>query len=99
MSRAYGRVPKNHFFFFYGNYYAAQAMYNIGALNPEAWENWYRRVRGDLLSRAMRDQVTGPAGTTESRWSSNIDSTGAFATSVAILILSIPFDYLPIHQK
>jgi hypothetical protein len=99
MRRAYASVPKNHFFFFYGNYYAAQAMYNVGALEPEVWEGWYRMVRADLLSRAMRDQLTGPGGVAESRWSSNIDSTGAYATATAILILSIPFDYLPIHQK
>ncbi len=99
MRRAYSGVPKNHFFWFYGNYYAAQAMYNVGGKDPEVWEAWYRQVRADLLSRSMREQIDGPGRAAESRWSSNIDTTGAFATTVAILILSMPFDYLPIHQK
>ena len=97
MRRAYAGVPKNHFFYFYGNYYAAQAMYNVGGLKPEVWEEWYRMVRSDLLS--VRKDSTGPNGAAESRWESNIGSTDTFATAVAILILSIPFDYLPIHQK
>ena len=97
MERAYASVPKNHFFYYYGNYYAAQAMYNWGGTNPEVWERWYRRVRGDLLS--VRRDSSGPGGNRESRWESNIGTTDTFATAVAILILSIPFDYLPIHQK
>lgn len=99
MKNSYASVPRDHFFFYYGNYYAAQAMYNVGAYDPAAWESWYSRVRGDLLSRSMRQQGKGPSGEAESRWDSNIGTNGAFATAVAILILSMPFDYLPIHQK
>ncbi len=87
-----------HYFYYYGNYYAAQAMYNVGGEDLERWERWYDRVRRDLLSFEVR--VPGPAGgPEESRWESNIGSTSTFSTAVATLILSIPFDYLPIHQK
>jgi hypothetical protein len=30
---------------------------------------------------------------------SNVGSTHTYATATALLILSIPFDYLPIHQR
>jgi len=101
LERNYGDVASRHakhYFFYYGNYYAAQAMYNVGAVEPERWERWYDRVRRDLLSHEVR--MPGPiGGPEESRWESNIGSTSTFSTAVATLILSIPFDYLPIHQK
>ncbi|UCE87512.1 MAG: terpene cyclase/mutase family protein, partial [Deltaproteobacteria bacterium] len=37
----------DHYFYFYGNYYAAQAMYTRGG---ETWRAWYTMVRDDLLS-------------------------------------------------
>ena len=100
MRSAYDRMrggQRNHYFYFYGNYYAAQAMYNVGGTDAAKWEEWYGKVRGDLLS--MRTNSANPDGATESRWDSNVGTNGTFATAVAILILSIPFDYLPIHQK
>lgn len=101
LERNYAQVASlygRHYFFYYGNYYAAQAMYNVGGTDPERWERWYDRVRHDLLS--FEKTAPGPAGgAEESRWESNIGSTSTFSTAVAILILSIPFDYLPIHQK
>jgi hypothetical protein len=101
MERSYPLVfqqHRRHYFYYYGNYYAAQAMYNVGGAEPDRWERWYDRVRDDLLSLEVRG--TGPGGRgDESQWVSNVGDTGTFATAVAILILSMPFDYLPIHQK
>ena len=94
MRRAYGE----HYFYYYGNYYAAQAMYNVGGLAPEIWEGWYDRVRRDLLDLEHRSGP-GDGATDESFWVSNVGSTHTYATSTALLILSIPFDYLPIHQR
>ncbi len=101
LERNYAQVAgqySRHYFYYYGNYYAAQAMYNVGGTDAPRWDSWYERVRRDLLSFEVR--VPGPAGAPEeSRWESNIGSTSTFSTAVAILILSIPFDYLPIHQR
>jgi hypothetical protein len=101
MERNYADVflqYRSHYFYYYGTYYAAQAMYNWGGAEPERWERWYDRVRRDLLSLEVRVPRGGPADE-ESRWESNVGDTHTFATAVAILILSMPFDYLPIHQK
>src|SRR5262245_50087444 len=101
MEQSYEETARNyngrHFFFFYGNYYAAQAMYNVGGLEPQKWERWYDRVRRDLLAREITG--TAPDGRKEGWWESNVGDTHTFGTAVAILILSMPFDYLPIHQK
>ena len=101
LERTYGAMRNQyarHYFFYYGNYYAAQAMYNVGGLEPARWERWYDRVRVDLLS--LEQKGTAPGSREEvGWWQSNVGDTHTFATAVAILILSMPFDYLPIHQK
>ncbi len=39
-------------FYFYGHYYAAQAISHAG---PQTWDRWYPAVRGDLLARQRKD--------------------------------------------
>jgi hypothetical protein len=88
----------DHYFYYYGNYYAAQAMYQIGGKDPELWARWYRQVRDHLLQmmQGSRDPKTGRP---EAWWRSNVDSTNAYATACALLILQFPLDHLPIHQR
>ncbi len=94
------RATPRHYYYFYGNYYAAQAMYNVGGRDPEVWERWYDMVRGDLVRMQEVGLPPDGAGPEEAHWQSNVGMTShAFATSIAILILSMPFDYLPIHQR
>jgi hypothetical protein len=94
MRSEYANVPPDHYYWFYGNYYAAQAMYTVGGTDPRAWEEWYSLVRRDLLKM----ERVAPDGR-ESWWQSNVGRNHTFATAVALLILSMPFDYLPIHQR
>jgi hypothetical protein len=94
--RIWERYP-DHYFYYYGNYYAAQAMYQIGATNPEAWAEWYGMVRDHLLQRMRTSRAAGGAG--EAHWESNVDSSHAYATASALLILQFPLDHLPIHQR
>jgi hypothetical protein len=96
--RRSGRGGPEHFFFYYGNYYAAQAMYQIGGTNPAAWSSWYTQVRDHLLGM-MRSSKDPETGEPEAFWRSNVDSTHAYATSCALLILQFPLDHLPIHQR
>ena len=87
-----------HYFFYYGNYYAAQAMYQIGSKDPQLWSRWYRMVRDDLLEM-RRTQRNRDTGREEVFWTSNVDRTNAYATACALLILQFPLDHLPIHQR
>jgi len=94
----YLEVPRDHFFFWYGCYYATQAFYLVGASSPREWSSWYTTVRDQILANQRR--VTHAAsGEAHSHWVSNIDSTHAYATATALLILQFPLDYLPIHQR
>jgi hypothetical protein len=82
----------DHYFYFYGNYYAAQAMYTRGG---EEWRRWYGMVREHLLQNAVT--AAGPGGT-EAFWRSRHVGE-AFSTSVSAIILQVPKSYLPIFQR
>jgi hypothetical protein len=73
--------------FYYGHYYAAQAMWIAGGNH---WREWFPAIRDELLERA---NVRGNGS-----W---YDRTiGAdYATAMACIILQIPNNYLPIMQK
>ncbi len=70
--------------YFYGHYYAAQAMYLAGG---DHWAAYYPAVRDEIL----REQK--PSGCWE-------DDVGVnYATAMACLVLQMPCEYLPIFQK
>ncbi len=73
-------------FYFYGNFYAAQAMYQGSS---EDWEFWFPRVRDALLAK---QDARG-------HWDSPRNFGQAYATSSALLILQVPRRYLSIFQK
>ncbi|MGE0190712.1 MAG: prenyltransferase/squalene oxidase repeat-containing protein [Planctomycetota bacterium] len=87
-----------HYYFFYGNYYAAQALYQMGGREPRLWAAWYARVRDDLLRHQIVKRHP-ETGRDVGWWVSNVDSTNAYATATALLILQFPLDHLPIHQR
>jgi hypothetical protein len=69
---------------FYGNFYAAQTLYQDGG--PE-WGAWYSSVRAYLLRTQRED------GSWEDRFGDE------YATATALLILEVPMGYLPIFQR
>lgn len=76
--------PSHHYFYFYGNYYAAQAMFIAG---EPYWSRWYGQVRNELI------RVQQGSGAWE-------DNTGYNCpTALAVIILQLPNRYLPIFQK
>ncbi len=91
---------RDHYFYWYGNYYAAQAMYQYGGQHGkrDEWAAWYRKVRDDIVRRQVVNP-DGPDGEREGWWLSNVDRTHAYATASALLILQFPLDQLPIHQR
>ena len=85
-NRQHGANRGGHYFFWYGHYYGVQAMYTAGT---EAWESYFQTVRDEIL----RMQEAGGAFPNE---------TGpgpAFGTAMAVLILEIPYRFLPIFQR
>jgi len=75
-----------HYFFWYGHYYAVQAMYTAGG---PAWESYFESVRTEIL----RGQ--NPDGS----WPNDVGPGPAFGTACAALILEIPYRFLPIFQR
>lgn len=82
-----GRGMMQEMHYFYGHYYAAQAMWTAG---PKYWNEWFPAIRDELLrlGRARNDGA----------WQ---DPTvcSHYATAMACIILQIPNNYLPILQK
>ncbi len=70
--------------YFYGHYYAAQAMFLAGG---DHWRRWYPQVREQLIAHQLPD----------GSWNSG--HGGAYGTSMSLLILQIPNRLLPIFQK
>lgn len=74
--------------FFYGHYYAAHVMHQVGG---EKWERWYARIRDHLLPRQSSD----------GSWR-GVERGGVgavYQTSIAVIVLSVPAHYLPIFQR
>jgi hypothetical protein len=71
--------------YFYGHYYAVQAMWIAGGAH---WRNWYPAIRDELL-RSRRP---------EGSWSQGLMDTH-YCTAMALIILQVPNNYLPILQR
>lgn len=70
--------------YYYGHYYAAQAMYLAGG---EYWANWFPRIRQQFLRNQRPD----------GSWVSNHGNE--YGTAMSLIILQIPNRLLPIFQK
>jgi Squalene-hopene cyclase C-terminal domain/Prenyltransferase and squalene oxidase repeat len=84
-----GFVPHDVFqHYYYGHYYAAQAMWTAGG---RYWSEWFPAIREELLSHAERNRQSGC-------WQDHRFSND-YGTAMACIILQIPNNYLPILQK
>ena len=83
MARPQQGRRNNHYF--YGQYYAAQAMWLEGG---EPWAEWYPAIRTELI---RRQSAIG-------YWS-DPSVCNEYGTAMALIILQIPNDYLPIFQR
>ncbi len=76
--------------FYYGHYYAAHAMHQVGG---KRWEDWYARlVRYFVTSRSQH--ADGSWSTTNRR-----EVGPVYQTSIAVIVLSVPAHYLPVFQR
>ena len=78
------RGQESHYF--YGHYYAALAMYQAGG---DRWTEWYSAIRDDLIARSRA---------TDGRWTSS-GVCDEYGTAMALIILQMPNNYLPIFQR
>jgi len=78
-----GRLSRQSHYF-YGHYYAVQAMWYAGG---EHWQRWYPAVRNELIERQHPD----------GSWMDSICSE--YGTAMACIILQMPNNYLPIFQR
>lgn len=82
-----GYGPGNgHYYFWYGHYYGVQAMYTAGS---PYWEPYFEELRAQLF------RIQRPDGS----WPNDVGPGPAFGTAVAVLILEIPYRFLPIFQR
>jgi hypothetical protein len=71
-------------YYFYGHYYAVQAMWHAGG---DSWLAWYLAIRDELLARQRSD----------GSW---MDPVGPeYGTAMALIVLQTPNNYLPILQR
>jgi prenyltransferase beta subunit len=80
--------PDVHLHYYYGHYYAAQAMWTAG---DPYWKEWYPAIRDELVSHPDRHRQQG-------YWADHRFSND-YGTAMACIILQIPNNYLPILQK
>ena len=82
---SHARSYPRHYFYFYGHYYACQAMYIAGG---KWWQQYYPLVRDHLLR--YQDQ--------DGSW--DVNGVGRnFGTAVACVILQVPCRYLPVLDQ
>jgi hypothetical protein len=81
-------IPEMHWY--YGQYYAAQAFWTAGLRQPRYWNEWFPALRDELMSR-VRNRPDGS-------WA-DPTTCNHLATAMALIILQIPNNYLPILQK
>lgn len=70
--------------YFYGHYYAVQAMWHAGG---KYWGSWYPAIRDALLAKQRED----------GSWMDSICQE--YGTAMASIILQMPNNYLPIFQR
>ena len=71
--------------YYYGHYYAVQAMYLAGG---DRWQKWWPAVRDELIARQS----------SSGGWLDN-NTGGDDASAMSLIVLQMPKRYLPIFQR
>ncbi|MBI3821354.1 MAG: terpene cyclase/mutase family protein [Planctomycetes bacterium] len=80
-----GMFGNPDFHYFYGHYYAVQAMWIAGGQN---FRRWYPAIRDELLGSRRPD----------GSWQQGLMCSN-YCTAMALIILQVPNNYLPILQR
>ncbi len=70
--------------YFYGHYYGSQVMFMAG---PHYWSNYYPRVKSEIMRGQRGDGA----------WQDDVGMT--YATAMALVVLQMPCEWLPVFQK
>lgn len=84
LQRRWSEITWGKYHYFYGHYYASQAMYTAGG---DDWSRYFTRVRAEILRHRNENGY----------WVDDVGDT--YATAMACIILQIPCELLPIFQK
>jgi hypothetical protein len=76
-------VAPNENHYYYGQYYAVQAMFLAGG---DYWARWYPGIRDDLIQRQNNSSGS---------WSAEVSEE--YATAMSLIILQMPNRYLPVY--
>ncbi|RPI85270.1 MAG: prenyltransferase [Planctomycetaceae bacterium] len=80
-----GDAFRQEAFYYYGQYYAAQAMWHAGG---NYWRRWYPAIRDELLPRQQ------PPG----NWI-DMSVCPEYGTAMSCIVLQLPNNFLPIFQR
>lgn len=81
--------------FTYGNFYAAPAQYMMGG---ETWERWYAQMKEILLKNVS--PVRGDMYYWEPKLDAGHGGVGpTYSTAVYVMILAMPYHYIPLYQR
>lgn len=78
----------SHEHYWYGHYYASHAMHQVGGKD---WKDWYTRLLKEMMPKQKPD----------GSWSGHDGNSAGpvYQTSIAVIALSVPMNYLPIFQR
>ena len=83
------RLGERGRWFTYGNFYAAPAQYMIGG---ETWRNWYAKISVMLLEKVKENgEVVF--------WDGSGTVGPIYETAVNVMILSMPYQFIPLYQR
>ena len=84
------RLPDDKFtstqWYYYAHYYAIQAMYQAGEAH---YQDWYPQIRDALLGKQHGD----------GQWDGGEGGDASYGTAMSILVLGVPYRFLPIYQR
>lgn len=89
LERSYAEVSdyyREHYYFWYGNYYACQAFFQRGG---DRFSSYYQRLTKDILECQQDD----------GRWRNSTGPGDEFSTAMACIMLQLAKQYLPIFQR
>ena len=89
LSRHANRLRPRRYHYYYGHYYASQAMYLSELKRQGGFREYYTKVRDEILEEQRRQ---GDGG-----WTDDVGRT--YATAMAIIVLQMPCELLPLFQK